>query len=192
VINSFGIVFMAGFTAANKLYGILEIAASSYGYAMSTYAGQNSGAKLYARVRKGLRSSIFIGIITACIMSGIMVVFGKWILGCFIKGTESILIGYQFLTVLAVFFPLLYILYIVRACLQGLGNTVVPMVSSIAQLVMRTGCALFLTLVVGYRGVFYGEVLAWVGAICILLIFYYRWIDCLNKKGDLAHEPYNN
>lgn len=43
VINGFGILFIAGFTAANKLYGLLEIAASSYGYAVAAYTGQNMG-----------------------------------------------------------------------------------------------------------------------------------------------------
>lgn len=174
VINGFGVLFIAGFTAANKLYGLLEIAASSYGYAMHSYTGQNSGARLHARVRKGLRVAVVIGGITAYMMSAIMMVFGKWILGCFITKVppdsiaSAVSIGYEFLTVLAIFFPLLYILYIVRACLQGLGNTVVPMVSSIAQLVMRSGCAVLLTAVIGYKALFYGEVFAWVGALILL------------------------
>ena len=41
VVNALGVIFMAGFTATNKLFGILEIAATSYGYAMITYVGQN-------------------------------------------------------------------------------------------------------------------------------------------------------
>lgn len=45
VINGFGFLFVAGFTAANKLYGVLEMAAVSYGYAITTYVGQNLGAK---------------------------------------------------------------------------------------------------------------------------------------------------
>ena len=40
VINGFGFLFVAGFTATNKLYGILEMAAVSYGYAITTYVGR--------------------------------------------------------------------------------------------------------------------------------------------------------
>ena len=36
IVNGFGVAFIAGYTAANKLYGILEVAATSYGYAMTT------------------------------------------------------------------------------------------------------------------------------------------------------------
>ena len=46
VVNRYGTLFVAGFTATNKLYGILEIAAVSFGYAVTTYVGQNLGAGL--------------------------------------------------------------------------------------------------------------------------------------------------
>lgn len=53
IVNGFGVIFIAGYTATNKLYGILEIAATSYGYAMVTYVGQNLGAGLCRRIRQG-------------------------------------------------------------------------------------------------------------------------------------------
>ncbi len=124
VINGFGVLFIAGYTAANKLYGLLEIAASSYGYAMSTYSGQNMGAARYDRIGKGLRAANLIGAATALLMSAIMVFFGKPVLGCFLTGDSvtvegAMRIGYHFLLVLAVFFPFLYILYVTRSCIQG-------------------------------------------------------------------------
>lgn len=173
VINGFGVIFIAGYTAANKLYGLLEIAASSYGYAMSSYAGQNMGAGNKTRIKKGLFAANGIGVVTALFMSAVMLFTGKWILACFIAGDAvmvqaAIQIGYRFLIILSIFFPLLYILYITRACIQGMGNTVLPMISSIAQLIMRVGCALILPFFIGESGVFFGEVFAWLGADIIL------------------------
>ncbi len=131
VINGFGVLFIAGYTAANKLYGLLEIAASSYGYAMSTYSGQNMGAARYDRIGKGLRAANLIGAATALLMSAIMVFLGKPVLGCFLTGDSvtvegAMRIGYYFLLVLAVFFPFLYILYVTRSCIQGMGNSLLP------------------------------------------------------------------
>ena len=83
------------------------------------------------------------------------------------------LIGIRFLCVLAAFFPLLYILYITRACVQGMGDGVFPMLSSAAQLVMRVGCALFLTRLIGESGVFFGEIMAWAGADLLLVGRYF-------------------
>lgn len=188
VINGFGVLFIAGYTAANKLYGLLEIAASSYGYAMSTYSGQNMGAARYDRIGKGLRAANLIGAATALLMSAIMVFFGKPVLGCFLTGDSvtvegAMRIGYQFLLVLAVFFPFLYILYVTRSCIQGMGNSLLPMISSIVQLVMRTGCALLLPALIGESGVFYGEVCAWLGADLLLAFSYFY---CMKKLRTAA------
>ena len=54
VVNPMGVAFIAGYTATNKLYGLLELAAISYGNAISVFAGQNWGARRYARIRQGL------------------------------------------------------------------------------------------------------------------------------------------
>ena len=51
VVNSFGVAFIAGYTATCKLYGILEVAATSYGFAMVTYTGQNLGAGKTDRIK---------------------------------------------------------------------------------------------------------------------------------------------
>ena len=184
VINGFGVLFIAGYTAANKLYGLLEIAASSYGYAMSTYAGQNLGADKRERIGAGLRAANLIGAATAYLMSAVMMLFGRPILTCFLTGDAAsveaaLAIGFRFLCVLAVFFPLLYMLYITRACVQGMGDGGFPLFSSGVQLIMRVCCALFLVKLIGESGVFYGEVLAWTGAVCLLAGRYF----CLRRKG---------
>lgn len=181
VVNGFGVIFIAAYTAATKLYGLLETAASSYSYAVSTYVGQNYGARKIVRVRSGLKAASFIGIVTAWLMSVIMLFGGKGILGLFIGGEienvgKAIEIGYEYLKILAVFFPLLYLLYIWRACLQGLGDTISPMASSFMQLVMRVSCALFLTEYIGQRGVFWGEIFAWLAAGIFLIVCYIRTI----------------
>ena len=181
VINGFGVLFIAGYTAANKLYGLLEIAASSYGYAMSSYSGRNMGAGKRERIGAGLRAANLIGTATAYLMSAVMILFGKQILSCFLSGDAAtveaaLAIGFRFLYVLAIFFPLLYILYITRACVQGMGDGVFPMLSSAAQLIMRVGCALLLTRLIGESGVFFGEVMAGAGAE-LLLAGRYFYLD---------------
>lgn len=168
-VNGFGILFLTGYSAANKLYVLLEIAATSYGHGILTYTAQNKGIGSKQRIREGLRAALIIGIFTALVMSGIMVFAGRPVLGLFIKETETgagemLRVGYHYLCVLAAGFPLLYCLYVVRACMQGMGDSVIPMLSSFMQVMMRVMCALFLTRLIGHTGVFWGEVAAWVGA----------------------------
>ena len=174
-VNSFGILFLTGYAAANKLYVLLETAATSYGQGILTYTAQNKGTGNSRRIRDGLIAALLIGIVTALIMSGIMVFAGKEIVGLFIKETqngavEMIQVGYRYLCVLALGFPLLYCLYVLRCSMQGMGDAFVPMLSSFAQVFMRIICALLLTRVIGSEGVFWGEVSAWLGADLLLVI----------------------
>lgn len=185
-VNSFGVAFIAGYTAANKLYGLLEIPASSYGYTLSTYAGQNMGKREIQRVNRGLTAGCALGILTAALMSFIMICAGRNILTCFLPANaalseDAILIGMEFLKILSAFFGLLYILYILRGCIQGLGNSVIPMLSSLIQLCMRVFFALYICRRLGRSAVFWGEIAAWAGADLLLLSYYlfYRkkWQD---------------
>ncbi len=178
VANPLGVTFIAGYTATNKLYGLLEIAAVSYGYAISTYTGQNLGARKFDRIRNGVHTAVVMGVLTSMVIAGFMFLFGRSIIGSFISGTpeevESALkIGWEFLRLMSLSLPILYILYIYRSAQMGMGHTLIPLLSGFAEFIMRTGSALLLPTVIGYAGVFWAEVLAWVGAVCFLIPGYY-------------------
>ncbi|MBR6764040.1 MAG: MATE family efflux transporter, partial [Clostridia bacterium] len=132
VVNGYGVAFIGGFTATNKLYGILEIAAISYGYSMITYAGQNLGAKRPDRIRKGMRYAILVAMITSVVIAAFMLIFGTGIIASFLSGTpeevaEATKVGYDYLTVMSLGLPILYVLHVTRSTVQGMGNTVLPM-----------------------------------------------------------------
>ena len=180
VVNGFGVIFIAGFTATNKLYGILEIAATSYGYAMTTYVGQNMGAGEFARIRKGVRSALWISLVTSGVIAMCMLLFGRIILSYFLSGSEQVVnqaigIAYRYLAIMSVCLPILYLLHIIRSALQGMGNTLLPMVSGIAEFVMRAVAALLFPYMMGENGIFYAEVTAWSGADVILVCSYF-WV----------------
>lgn len=178
VVNGFGVVFIAGYTATNKLYGILEIAATSYGYAMITYVGQNLGAGKSSRIRQGVRAAIGIALATSVAIALVMLFFGKAILGCFISGTPqeveaAMEVAYTYLALMSLCLPVLYILHITRSAIQGMGNTILPMASGIAEFLMRTSAALFLPHVIGQTGIYLAEIAAWAGADVVLVISYF-------------------
>lgn len=186
VVNSFGVIFIAGFTATNKLYGVLEVAATSYGYSMVTYTGQNLGAGKTERIRKGVRSALIIALFTSLMIAIVMLFCGKNILGWFISGTEeefrqTLQIAYYYLAVMSVCLPILYTLHITRSAIQGMGNTVLPLVSGVAEFVMRAATAIFLPMLIGEKGIFYAEIMAWTGATVILVISYFAVIRKMER-----------
>ncbi len=73
-------------------------------------------------------------------------------------------IAYHYLSIMSVCLPILYMLHIYRSALMGLGDTVVPMFSGFAEMVVRIGVALLLPLVLGQEGIYYAEVGAWTAA----------------------------
>ncbi len=178
VINGFGFLFVAGFTATNKLYGLLEVAATSFGFSVTTYTGQNLGAQKYERIRKGMRSAICMAVGTAALIGLCMILFGRPILSLFVSGEpneiEQVLsIAYIYLTVMSSMLIILYLLYVYRSALQGMGDTLVPMLSGIAELVMRVSVAMLLPRLVGRQGVYLCEIAAWIAADCVLIPTYY-------------------
>lgn len=183
VVNGFGFLFVAGFTATNKLYGLLEMAAIAYGYAITTYVGQNLGAGEIRRIKKGVNSGAVMCIVTSAVISVAMILFGRSILRLFISGeadqaAQVLDIAYKYLFIMAMFLWVLYLLYVYRSALQGLGNTLIPMASGGAEFAMRVGCALFLPLLIGQDGIFYAEISAWTGAALLLAISYFY---CIGK-----------
>ena len=123
-----------------------------------------------------------------------MIVFGKVILGWFISGSaeevaQTMEVAYEYLVIMSAFLPVLYILHVCRSSIQGMGNTVLPMASGIAEFVMRTGAVLTLPAVLGQTGVFLAEVLAWTGADVVLVPSYFstarkRQRELITEKED--------
>ena len=187
VVNGYGVAFIGGFTAANKLYGVLEIAATSYGYAMITYVGQNLGAAKVNRIKSGMKWATTVALATSAVIASVMLIFGRYIVGAFISGTPeeaaaAIEVGVTYLSIMSICLPILYILHVTRSAVQGMGNTVLPMISGIAEFIMRTGGVLLLPAIMGENGIFAAEVSAWLGADLILIPSYFIMLKRMSPK----------
>ena len=197
VINGYGSVYIAGFLATNKLYGLLELAATSFGYSMSTFTGQNIGAGKIQRIRIGMNAALRICVAIACAISVVMILFGRRILMLFLSGTpdevKAVLdVAYQYLFTMSCLLFVLYFLHLYRSALQGMGDTVIPMLSGLAELVMRISTVLILPSFIGERGLYYAEITAWTGAALILGTTYYIRMHGLLRRpkesGEITEE----
>ena len=93
--------------------------------------------------------------------------------------------GYEFLTVMAAGLPMLYLLFIYRSTLQGLGDTVGPMISGFIELALRVGSALLLPALIGTWGVYLAEIAAWTGAGVFLIIGCYRRLRTIRTPAGV-------
>ena len=185
VVNGFGTGFIAGFTATNKLFGLLEIAALSYGYAVTTYTSQNYGAKQYTRIREGLRAALILGFLTCIAIAVFMFAFGRQLSSLFISSdvpalvAEAKYIAYLYLRVLSVFLPFLYLMDTLVSVLQGMGDTVSTFISGVLELIVRIIISILVSWTGFKLGIFGGEFVAWMTASAYLVIHYRKKIKSL-------------
>ena len=193
VLNGLGYLYVTGFTATNKLYGLLEAAAVSFGYAITTYTGQNLGARRFDRIRSGMRKAALIAFVTALCLTGVMFLAGRPCLSLFIASSADpgvMEVAVKYLHYMAAALFILYFLYVYRSALQGMGDTFMPMLSGLAECVMRVGAAWLLTLpaLLGPEGIYFAEPAAWTGAAILLVVSYFHRERALEKKFQSKKE----
>ena len=190
VVNPYQSDFIAGYTATNKLYGLMEMAAVSFGGALGAYTGQNFGARKMDRVKKGVRVGALLSLATSLVILGALFLLGRPILSLFVDPGESQVqyvldVGQRYLNVMLCALPSLYLLYVYRSALQGMGDTITPMASGLVEFFMRVGMALFLPGLIGPDGIFIAEISAWIGAVILLSIVYYLKMHKLSQRRML-------
>ena len=173
VVNAQGFIFMAGYNAASRMQGLMEMAGTALRGAVSTFTGQNFGAKKMDRVRLGLRKAVQLAVLMALVIGGAVLLLGKPLLRLFIQDdpatVEQVLVyGYRFLCFMGASLFALYLLFVFRSALQGLGDTVTSMFSGVLELFMRSGSALLLPLFMGEWGIYTAGVISWFGAAALL------------------------
>ena len=109
----------------------------------------------------------------------------------FLSGTKeeieaAAIVAYRYLVFMSLALPALYLLYVYRSALQGMGNTLIPMLSGVLEFFMRTGAVFLLTGILGSDGIFWAEILAWIAAAILLGFSYYIIMSRMNRKGVIS------
>ncbi len=174
VCNSFGSNVIAAMTAALRIEQIATLPMMSFGVALAAYVAQNFGARKFKRIRLGVIKTSTINIVLSIVMAFVMRFWGTNIIGAFIgTATKDIIdIAHSYLLISTIFYCFLGQIFIYRNALQGMGETVFPLLSSIAELVMRAFTAVYLAIKFGYIGMFYAGPIAWVSASTVLFLGY--------------------
>ena len=187
-INVQGSIFIAGYTATNKLYGLLECTAIGLGMAASTFTSQNFGAKNKERVLEGIKKVTALTIGFAIGVALFFMSLGKYMLRLFIAlsevgAEEALNIAYEYLIIMTLFTIVLYLIHIYRNILQAMGISVWSFVSGFSEFIVRVCMAKIIIPIIGSRGVFYTEPLAWIAALLFIFIPYLCYRKRLLKNA---------
>ena len=194
VVNAQGFLFMAGYNAAGRMQGLMEMAGTALRGAVSTFVGQNYGAGKMERVRQGLSQSLRIAVGMALVIGGAVILWGRPLLRLFVQDepavVEQVLVyGYRFLCFMGASLFALYLLFVLRSALQGLGDTVTSMLSGVLELFMRSGCALLMPLLLGEWGVYTAGVISWYGAAALLAVSCCRRLKLISVQAQREESP---
>lgn len=179
VVNYYGAVAMAAYTATNRVEQLVQQPFGSLGTAVSTFAGQNAGAGKYDRVSQGCKKSVYIVMIFSLLMIGVMFLFGNQIVHLFVNEPEVIEIGAKGLRITSLMYFGLGIIYVMRGMLNGVGDAAFAMINGITEVICRVGFALLLMQIpaIGLWGIWYTNGLTWVltGFVNVVRVLQGRW-----------------
>jgi len=185
ICNKFGANTIAGFTTAVRVEQLAVQPMISFGLAIAVFTAQNYGARRFDRIREAIKKCSMIIFGFACFAAAVIFFFGKDIIGIFLDNPdpEVLSAAYLYITYSVPFYFFFSQMFIYRNACQGMGIALIPMMTGVVELFVRTGVAVFLTDSHGYLGICLASPIAWVSS-CSVAYFSYRYfIKILEVKN---------
>lgn len=186
-VNSFGKLAMAAFGTQAKIEGFAFMPITSFNMALTTFVGQNLGAKEYERARKGARFGILSAMVLAEVIGIAYYFLAPKAVALFDATPEVVRLGALHARTTALFYCLLAFSHSVAAVLRGAGRAFVPM-----GIMLSVWCVLRLIYVLGVmhfvgelRYIFFAYPITWAVSSVIYLIYYLcaDWVHGFERKS---------
>lgn len=175
LVNSFGSVVLAGYTAATKIDSIAIMPMVNVGNAVSTFTAQNIGAKKPERIREGLKAGRLMAAGIAVVITAILFFKGDVLVAQFVDkavNAQVIAVGVDYLRVVSVFYALMGLMNVVNAVLRGAGDVGVFMAGTLCNFGCRVAFAYILAHFLGASGIWWSIPIGWAVAFMIGTIRY--------------------
>lgn len=179
-VNTFGEMAMAGCGAYNKIEGFAFLPINSFTMAMTTFVGQNLGAKQFERTRKGARFGILVTIVLAEVIGVFVFVLAPQLIAAFDSTPEVIQYGIEKAQTAALFYCLLALSHSIASILRGGGKAIVPMIIMMScWCIIRVAfLAITIPLTHNIQMVYLVYPLTWALSSAVFLVYYKkaRWL----------------
>ena len=175
-INGLGTLTIAGHTAARKLFAFTDMPLISMANAGSTFVSQNRGANQPERVRKGMRTMYLCSVVIMAADIVLMQLFARQLVQLISGSTAPLVLenGARYLVWNAPFYAVLGVLLCTRYALQSLGQKVLPLFSSVIELVGKVIFVLVFIPRYAYNAVILCEPIIWCFMAAYLVAVYRR------------------
>lgn len=185
IINSFGDIVVAGFSAAGKLNTFTITTLTALGNSMSSYTAQNVGAGKIERIKKGVK---YLYIISFAITTPLFILYNfcpEVMMKIFVNGNDIAIIqsGIEFLKIVAPFYLFISIKLIIDGVLRGSGAVNIFMISTFSDLLLRVLLSFALSPIFAQQGIWYSWPIGWLFATTISCTFYFTGMWKKNIKN---------
>ena len=179
--NSFGEMFIAANVIVMRVDGFAMMPNLSFGTAMTTYTGQNVGAKKYDRVTQGAKQGPLLAVACSTLITIIILLFGKYLMMIFTETAELVDLSVYVMRILAVGYIAVAVTQSLSGVMRGAGDTVTPMlISLVTTIIIRIPIAYGLSYLTRTPELPYGRfecisislLTCWVMGAILTLIFY--------------------
>ena len=180
-INSFGAAAVAGCSAYTKIDGFAILPVMSFSMAITTFTGQNIGAKNYDRVRKGAKTCLVIALAVTLTLSGGLYLFGEKLLRVFSSDQQVLSYAVQMMHFLVPGYVCLATAHTYCGVVRGAGISMVPMLALVGNMCVLRVIWISLAMPVFHNiiVVFLGYSLTWLTSALTMVIYYHRsgWLE---------------
>ena len=185
-INLLGSTAVAAQTAGEKIRQMFTLPMESVGMAMATYVGQNHGAHRTDRIRQGIKDGCMVQLLYCAVAWGAIFFIKPYAVGLVLGDADPAVTAgaIQYLSVMSMLFCFHGLLMIFRNTLQGLGYSVLAVVSGVGELIGRSlGGVLAVKTGLGYLGICLSNPFAWG-----LAMFYCLFMVCRILRRETQAE----
>ena len=189
-INSFGANAMAGCGAYSKVEGFAFLPITCFSMALTTFIGQNLGAKKFDRAKAGAKFGIFCSVIMAEIIGVLIWILAPYCIDLFIEGDgaeEVIALGTRQCRTEALFYCLLAFSHCIAGICRGAGKANIPMFIMLACwcLVRIVYISIAVHFIPSIGVIFWAYPITW-GLSSVIFLFYYLrsdWVHAFERKA---------
>lgn len=175
-INVLGTQIIAAHTTARKLFGLLTMPFATVAAAIATFTSQNKGAEQYDRIRQGVYQANMLTTIYSIVVTILIFLSAPFLVHVMSGSSDPFILqtGSMYMRINSPFFIVLGVLLNLRNALQGMGRKIIPLFSSIIELVGKVIFASLLIPFMGYLGVCFCEPFVWSCMALQLWFSFYR------------------
>lgn len=175
VVNNFGPIAVAAFTATSRVEQLIHQPYQTLGAALSTFSGQNYGAKKKDRLISGYRKSLFMMTVFTLVMIPLIQIFGNAITKLFVKDADVIVMGAKALRITSWFYIFLGVIYITRGVLNGIGDATFSLINGVTEVVGRFTVPYIMVAIplIGVWGIWWSVGVVWFMAASTAILRYF-------------------